>query len=398
VRLAVPATEASGAIRIAPVKGALDKRRFLSLVDTIYQDDRHWVAPLRVEVAKLLSPRKNPFFDDGEARFWLAWRGRQVVGRISAQINHSHLKLHRDETGHFGFLEAIDDQAVFDALLATAENWLRGRGMRRIAGPYSLSINDEVGVLISGFDSSPTVMMAHAPAYYAERVTQAGYRKIKDLHAYRLDLRAVNEVREQRLHRAAALVRADGRVTTRRLDAAAFDADMRLLLDIYNDAWEGNWGFLPVTEREARALIASVRPVIRPDLTVIAMIDGKAAAMAVALPDINELISDLGGRLFPFDWIKLLWRLKRGRPKSARVILAGVRKAYQDSIASGAMISLMLDDLLTAARAIGLEMVEFSWILEDNVSATAISRAGAPLSKVYRIYAKDLAATPAPAD
>ncbi len=392
------ATDATGAIRIAPVKDALGKRRFLSLVDTIYKDDRHWVAPLRIEVAKLLSPRKNPFFDDGEACFWLAWRGERVVGRISAQINHSHLKLHRDETGHFGFLEAIDDQAVFDALLATAENWLRERGMRRIAGPYSLSINDEVGVLISGFDSSPTVMMAHAPAYYAERLTQAGYRKIKDLHAYRLDVRAVNEVREQRMRRSAALVRSEGRVTTRCLDADDFDADMRLILDIYNDGWEGNWGFLPVTEREARAVIAAVKPAIRPELAVIAMIDGKPAAMAVALPDINELISDLGGRLFPIGWIKLLWRLKRARPKSARVILAGVRKAYQDSIASGAMISLMLDDLLKAGRAMGLEMFEFSWILEDNVSAIAISRAGAPLSKVYRIYAKDLGGSPAQAD
>ncbi len=387
---AAPAVADVDPIRITPVRGFLDRQRFLNVTDLIYRNDPHWIAPLRTEVSKLLSRRKNPFFERGEACFWLARQGGRVVGRISAQINHAHLDIHHDETGHFGFLEAIDDQAVFDALLATAEAWIRGRGMRRAVGPYSLSLNDEAGVLISGFDSPAMVMMAHAPPYYAIRLERAGYRKIKDLHAYRLDLRELDDATLQRVERATERLRSEGRLTVRSVDKDNFDAEIRQLLDVYNDAWQGNWGFLPVTEREALSIIAAVKPILKPDQAIFALIDGKPEAILVALPNINELMFDLRGRLFPFGWIKLLWRLKYTAPKSARVFLAGVRQIYRDSIVSGALMSLMLREIVKALRGAGVETVEFSWILEDNAASLAISRSGAVLSKVYRVYVKEL--------
>ena len=377
-------------IRVTPVLGVRDLKRFLDVTDRIYDGDPHWIPPLRTEVSKLLDRRKNPFFQRGEACFWLAWRGKRVVGRISAQVNRAHLDLHHDETGNFGFLEAIDDQAVFDALLATAEAWVRERGMRRIVGPYSLSLNDEAGVLVQGFESAPMVMMAHSPSYYARRLKAAGYHKIKDLYAYRLTLQDLDLVNLQRLQRATERLRSEGRIAVRCLDKSRFDDEMRLILDVYNDAWRDNWGFLPVTEREAQSLIAAVKPVIRPEQAIFALIDGKAEAILVGLPNINEFIADLGGRLLPLGWIKLLWRLKRSAPKSVRVFLAGVRQTYRGSIVSGALTSLMLLEIEKALRKTGVESVEFSWILEDNAASLAISRSGATLSKVYRVYAKDV--------
>jgi hypothetical protein len=378
------------AIRITPVETARDIRRFLNVPDLVYRNDPHWVPPLRMEVTKLLNRRKNPFFDHGEACFWLAWRDGRPVGRISAQINQLHLDIHKDATGHFGFLEAIDDQDVFDTLLATAESWLHAKGMRRAVGPYSLSLNDEAGVLVSGFDSPPMVMMAHSPAYYGARLEAAGYRKIKDLHAYRLAAKDLDPDVFGRLERATAKLRSEGRIEVRRIDMTRFDEEVRLALDIYNDAWKDNWGFLPVTEREAVTLIASVKPVIRPEHFIFALVDGKAQAILLGIPNINTAIADLGGRLLPFGWAKLLWRLKRVPVKSARVFLAGVRSAYRNSVVSGALMSLMLREIEKGFRETNIELIEFSWILEDNLASAAIARSGATLSKVYRVYAKDL--------
>lgn len=377
-------------IRVTPVETARDVKRFLDVPHLVYGGDPHWVPPLRLEVTKLLNRRQNPFFEHGEACFWLAWRGDRPVGRISAQVNRLHLDIHKDATGHFGFFEAIDDQEIFDALLATAEAWLRDRGLRHAVGPYSLSLNDEAGVLVSGFDTPPMVMMAHSPAYYGGRIEAAGYRKIKDLHAYRLTVRDFDPSVLGRLERATARLRSEGRIAVRRIDMSRFDAEVRLALDVYNDAWKDNWGFLPVTEREAVTLIAAVKPVIRAEHFIFALIDGRAEAILIAIPNINEAIADLGGRLLPFGWVKLLWRLKRVPAKSARVFLAGVRSAYRDSVVSGALMSLTLREIEKGFRETGIELVEFSWILEGNLASAAIARYGAKLSKVYRVYVKDL--------
>ncbi|HJY51272.1 MAG TPA: dATP pyrophosphohydrolase, partial [Stellaceae bacterium] len=219
------------------LRGRRDRHRFVDLPYRLHRDDPNWVPPLRRDVHRVLDRRRNPFFDHGEACFWLAWRDGIPVGRISAQINHLHLETHRDETGNFGLLEAIDDQAVFAALQRAAENWLRERGMRRILGPYSLSMNDDIGVLVSGFETPPMVGMPYTPPYYADRLGAAGYAKAKDLFALRVTLADIVTRHLYQLERVTARLRAEGRIAVRSLDPARFAEEMRLALDIYNEAW-----------------------------------------------------------------------------------------------------------------------------------------------------------------
>ena len=385
------ASAKSSPIEVNELRGWRDRKRFVDLPYRLHRNDPNWVPPLRRDVHRLLDRRRNPFFDHGEACFWLAWRDGVPVGRISAQINRLHLETHRDETGNFGLLEAIDDQAVFAALQRAAEDWLRERGMRRIVGPYSLSMNDDIGVMVSGFETPPMVGMPYAPSYYAQRLVGDGYVKIKDLHALRVTLANIVTRHLDQLERVTARLRAEGRIAVRPLDPARFAEEMRLALDIYNEAWTQNWGFLPVTEREARQIIDQLAPVLPPQSVVFALADGEPAAMLVALPNLNEIVADLDGRLFPINWIKLLWRLRFRKPKSARVMLTGVRQRYRRSALSMALVTMMLAEILDAARRANIEMVEFSWILEDNKpSLEGCHAIGAQLDKLYRIYAKTL--------
>jgi hypothetical protein len=378
-------------IEVKALRGRRDRKRFVDLPYRLRRDDPNWVPPLRKDVHRLLDRKRNPFFDHGEACFWLAWRDGKPVGRISAQINHRHLEAHRDETGNFGMIEAVDDQAVFAALQRVAENWLRERGMRRILGPYSLSMNDDIGVLVSGFDTPPMVGMPYTPPYYAKHLSAEGYMKVKDVHALRVALADIVTKHIAQLESVTARLRAEGRIAVRHLDPAVFAAEMRLALDIYNEAWTQNWGFLPVTEREAKQIIDQLAPVLPPQGVVFALADGEPAAMVVALPNLNEIIADLGGRLFPINWLKLLWRLRFRKPKAARVILTGVRPRYRRSALSATLVILMLAEVLNAARRANIETVEFSWILEDNKpSLDGVHAIGAQLDKLYRIYAKAL--------
>jgi len=378
-------------VEVVPLRGRRDAARFVSLPYELHRTEPNWIPPLRRDVRRLIDRRSNPFFDHGEACFFLAWRDGKPVGRISAQVNRLHLANHHDETGHFGFLEAVDDPAVFAALLNAAEKWLRERGFRRIVGPYSPSMNDEIGVLVRGFDSPPMVGMPYTPAYYPDRLAAAGYSKAKDVHALRLRVPDVISSQVKQVERVTARLRADGRIGVRSADGARFAEEMRLAVDIYNEAWTDNWGFLPVTEREARQLIDQLAPVLPPEGVVFGLADGAAAAMVVALPNLNELLADLNGRLFPVNWISLLWRLRFRKPKGARVLLAGVRRRYRGSSLSATLVALMLANLLEVGRRSGIELVEFSWILEDNTASLEGCYAlGAQLDKVYRIYGKML--------
>jgi hypothetical protein len=379
------------AVEVVALRGSGDRRRFVDFPYRLHRGDPNWIPPLRRDIQALLDRRRNPFFDHGEAAFWQAWRDGKPVGRISAQVNRLHLESHHDETGNFGMLEAVNDPAVFVALLDTAESWLRERGMRRVVGPYNLSMNDEIGVLVSGFDSPPMVGMPHAPAYYAERLEEVGYAKAKDLHALRVSVGELITEHLEQVERVTAQLRAAGRIGQRFLDPKRFAEEMRLALDIYNDAWVDNWGFLPVGEREAKALIEQLAPILPPQGVIFGLVDGEAAAMLVALPDLNELLVDLNGRLFPLGWAKLLWRLRFRRPKGARIILAGVRRRYRGSALSMALVTLMMGTLLRVGQERDTEMVEMSWILEDNkASLDGCLAIGARLAKLYRIYGKNL--------
>jgi hypothetical protein len=381
----------AGPIVVRELRGRRDRNRFVDLPYRLHRNDPNWVPPLRQDVHRLLDRKRNPFFDHGEACFWLAWRDGVPVGRISAQINHRHLETHRDETGNFGLLEAVDDRAVFAALQDVAENWLRQRGMRRILGPYSLSMNDDIGVLLSGFDTPPMVGMPYTPPYYAKRLAETGYIKAKDVHALRATVADLVARHSVQLEGVTARLRAQGLVAVRHLDPARFAEEVRLALDIYNEAWTQNWGFLPVSEREANQIITQLAPVLPPQGVVFALADGEPAAMLVALPNLNEILADLNGRLFPINWLKLLWRLRFRKPKAARVMLTGVRPRYRGSALSATLVILMLAEVLNFARRENLETLEFSWILEDNKpSLDGCHAIGAQLDKLYRIFAKPL--------
>jgi len=378
-------------ITVTEVVTRRDFRHFLDVPHLVYRDDPNWVAPLHSEVRKVLDRRRNPFFDHGEARYWLAWRGGTPVGRISAQVNRLHLETHHDATGNFGFLEAVDDPAVFEALLGTAEAWIKAHGLARILGPYSLSMNDEIGVLVSGFSDPPVIAMTHAPPYYGPRLEAAGYAKAKDLYAFRFEIDEARNRSIVELLQHAARINREGRVRVRHIDMRRFEAEMRAGIAVYNDGWSANWGFVPVTPREVTHLLAALKPVINPLGILLGEIDGHIMGLFVAIPDLNELIADLHGKLLPFGWAKLLWRLRTRTPRGGRVMLAGLTRSYQNSALGAATLLWMFADIFKSARELGYRYVEFSWVLEDNARSIALcERYGGQLYKTYRIYQKAL--------
>lgn len=354
----------------------------------LYADDPMWVEPLLFERLQHLDPRKNPFFAHADVAYWMARRDGRPVGRISAQVNRAHLQRHNDATGHFGFLEAEDDPAVFGALLRTAEGWLRDRGLRRILGPFTLSINEESGVLVEGFDTPPCFMMGHAPPYYAPRLEAAGYAKAKDLIAYAYDTTVDPDPSLVALVERA-FSKHDIRVRT--VDMKRYDEEVRIIFEIFNDAWMDNWGFVPFSPAELDHVAASLKPLLRADDVAIAEINGEAVAMAVSMSNVNEVIADFGGRLLPFNWARLLWRLKVRTPKTARLALMGVRRRYHRSALSAALALGVIHQIRRAHRQRGTLHGELSWVLEDNKpTRRIIEMYGAKPYKLYRLYAKDL--------
>jgi hypothetical protein len=376
-------------LRLEPVSGRAGLTRFIELTRRVYAGDPNWVQPLTLERLDHLNPKKNPFLAAIDARYWIAWRGPEPVGRISAQVNRRHLERYRDATGHFGFLDAVDDPAVFAAVLSTAEGWLKEQGMCRIAGPFSLSINDECGLLIEGFDTPPSMMMGHARPYFARHVEASGYRKAKDLIAYDCDVAAPWPPATQRL--LDRLRRMPG-VRIRPLDMKRYGEEIKTICRIFNDAWAENWGFIPFGDEEAQYLAKSLRPLINPGSFAIGELDGEPVAMTATVPNLNEAIRDLDGRLLPLGWAKLLWRLKVKGVKTGRMPLMGVVRRLQGT-PKGAALALGVIDAVKSYHAVrGYERAELSWILEDNEAVKDVVQAvgGVPYKR-YRIYEKALA-------
>lgn len=377
-------------LSLRPLRGKQDRKRFLALPWRIFADDPHWVPPLLLERSMHIDPKQNPFFQHAEAEFWIAYRGAQPVGRISAQVNRESLAYRKDATGNFGFLDAIDDPEVFAALLGEAEGWLKAKGMARATGPFTLSINDESGLLVEGFESRPYFMMGHAKPYYGRHIEAAGYRKAVDLFAYVFGID-----QDPIAPSARPLIRRlekDPSVAFRGLRKAQTVEDVRAILTIFNDAWSENWGFVPFTEAEVLQLAKDLKLLIRPEYLCIAEVEGEPAAFAVVLPNLNAAIADLDGRLLPFGWAKLLYRLKVAGVKSARMPLMGVRKRYQGTPMGGALAFAVIDRLHQVCRKGGFEEIELSWVLEENRSTRRIIEAGqSRLHKTYRVYEKELA-------
>lgn len=375
----------AAAVTIVPVADRGTEKAFLNLPGRLYAGDPHWIAPLRFE-QRLRIFGKNPFFEHAEHQAWLAVRDGVAVGRITAQIDKLYEDYHPGKVGYFGMLEAENDEAIFTALLETAENWLRDRGIREIQGPFNLSINEEVGLLVDGFDSPPFIMMGHAPAYYGKRLEKLGYGKVKDMYTYTISPDFASPKVMTRL-----VAKAASGVVVRPLDRKRKDEEFELLRDIFNDAWSRNWGFVPFTAPEFAELAKTLALVLDDDNVQIAELDGRPVAFIVVLPNINEAARDLDGRLLPFGWARLLWRLKVRRPKTARVPLMGVRKEFQHSVLGPALAFLVIDAVRVGLVNRGVENVEMGWILEDNSGMrNIIESIGGVEYKKYRVYGKQL--------
>lgn len=382
-----PASSGLVPLRIVAVDGRSALDRFISIPNKIFEDDPAWISPLFIERRLHLSPRSNPYFQHARWQAWIAWRGQEPVGRISAQVDDLHLERYADATGFFGMLDAEDRAETFAALLRTAEDWLREQGIRRVRGPFNLSINEEMGVLVEGFETPPVFMMGHARPYYGRHIESSGYQKARDVFAYMSppDF-SPPPVMQRLIDRAARSVR------VRPLDRKRFSDEIALLRDIFNDAWAENWGFLPFTEAEFQELGRNLRMLVDPELIQIAEVDGEAAAFIVALPNINEAIRGLGGRLFPMGWLKFLWRLKVRFPLSARVPLMGVRRRYQHTRIGPGLAFLIIDAVRAQLHRRGVKQVELSWVLEDNAGMRSIIESvGGHAYKRYRVYERQLA-------
>jgi len=371
-------------LSVDPVRTRADWRDFFSAARLCQGDDPNWIEPLRLERKSQWSPG-HPFFQHAHACAFVARREGRVVGSISAQVDSLRSADAGRKVGWFGQLEALDDPAVFEALFGAALDWLRAQGCELVQGPFDLGVNQGCGLLVEGRERPPMVMMNHAPACYAEHIEALGFKKAMDLFAYLLPPDFEAPPAMHRLTRRLA-----PKMRLRPLDFSRFDQELTLLRDIFNDAWSRNWGFVPLTEPEFQAMGRELRQVIRPTYTCVAEIDGEAAGFIVALPNVNELIADLDGRLLPLGWARLLWRLKRRQARTARVPLMGVRRRFQRGPMGAAISFAMIDRIRHPLHADGINQVELSWILETNQGMNSmIESMGGDLYKRYRLYQRD---------
>lgn len=374
-----------GTVVVRPVTNYREMGMFIDIPWRIYADDPMWVPPLRLE-RRLHFSRFNPFFKHGEWQAWIAYRNNQPVGRISAQIDQLHRERYGADTGHFGLLEGIDDTEVFAALVRTAEEWLAARHTRHISGPFNLSINQECGVLVEGFDTPPMVMMPHSRAWYGKLLEEQGYQPLKDLLAYWAEI-------DHKMPRLMSNVieRFSKQVRLRKLRRDKFDEEMEILRDIFNDAWSENWGFVPFTEAEFAELGSSLRLLVPDEFIQIAEVDGRPAAFMAGLPNLNEIFAELNGSLFPFGWIRMIKYLKSRGVRTGRIPLMGVRKQFQSSPIGMALAIMVIDAPRQAGLSRGIQAVELSWILEDNKAMRGIlDYLGCRQYKRYRIFGKTL--------
>ncbi|MEO1206023.1 MAG: hypothetical protein AAFV45_06800 [Pseudomonadota bacterium] len=374
-------------LTIKPVDGANDVDDWLEAQARVYADDPAWIAPLRMAEKERISPKHNPFFSFGRAQLFVAYQNGAPVGRISAHINDAALKHSDQTTGHFGFFECIDDPQAAHGLLDAAAKWLKQQGMAAVAGPFSFSINEDLGLLVEGYEVPPALMSSHARPWMARHAEDWGLRKAIDLFAYRMKPSEPPEV----LTRLAALASRDPKITVRPMDMSNYTRDVQLIFDIYNDAWSENWGFIPFSDQEIAKLGKEMRPIMRGKFGRFVELDGEPVAMIIVLPDINRVIAPFHGRLLPLNWAKLGLEIMRDRWTTARVPLLGIRKTHRRPQVAAALLSLLVAEVLELGRSYDLDWVEFSWVLETNTAMTRLAEeiAGPPC-RVYRMYEREI--------
>jgi len=370
----------AGKIDIRIVQSSKDMMTFIKFPWKIYRDDPHWVPPLLMDRKKFLNRRKNPFFKENPTEFYLAYRNGEVVGRIAAIVNHLHNEYHKDKTGFFGFLEAVNDRAVFEALLNTAKVWLRERGLESMMGPMNPSTNDEVGFLLEGFDSPPFVMMTHTPPYYIEQMEALGYEKAKDLLAFMISESSLKN--PAKLTRVSKAIRKKYPVKIRSVDLKHFGEELERVRQVYNDAWAPNWGFVPMTTAEFDFVANDFKQIINPNLVLIGEYEDQPVGFLLALPDYNQVFAKIrNGRLLPFGIFTFL--LNKSKINRIRVVTLGIVKKFQ-LLGFGA---LFYEEIIKRGLAEGFKTAEMSWVLEDNdLMIKAAKLLGGHVHKKYRIY------------
>ncbi|HEX8360070.1 MAG TPA: hypothetical protein VF613_08185 [Longimicrobium sp.] len=379
---AVPST----ALRVREVPRGESLRPFIDLAWKVNARDPQWVPPLRMALEAALDRKKHPFHLHADVAYFLAERGKEVVGRIAAIVNHRHNEFHEDRVGFFGLFEAVDDPAVARALVDAAAGWVKARGMDTLRGPVNLSTNEEVsspGVLVEGFDTPPTVTMSHNPPYYGALLEGAGLAKSMDLLAYWIG----SAVPPERLVRGVErMTRREG-VTLRSLRMKHLDEEVRIIQEVYNSAWSRNWGFVPMTDEEFAYLAKDMKSVVDPDLCMIAEKEGRPVGFSLTLPNLNEALRHLpDGKLFPFGLFKFLWH--RRKIGSARIMTLGLRPELQTSSGIGAAMYLRT---FQVAGEKGYNTGEASWILENNLlMRQALEKVGFEQYKTYRVYDRAL--------
>ncbi|MDF8333583.1 N-acetyltransferase [Novosphingobium cyanobacteriorum] len=380
-------------VTVTPVATKAERKEFVDLAYRMNAGDPSWVPPLRMEAMELVTPGKNPFFEHADVQLFLARRAGKTVGRISAHIDHLAVAMDPEQgmgpgTGNWGLLEA-EDEAVAQALIGRAEDWLRKKGMTRVLAPISMSIWEEPGQLTKGFDHPPTVMMGHQPERYNTYIKALGYQPAKTLLTYELDITKDFPPLIQRIIQSGEK---NAKIRIRNVDRSRFDEEAALILDILNDAWSDNWGFVPFTDTEIKYAGKKFKPIVREDLIMVAEYEGEPVAFMMTLPDLNEALKPMGGKLFPFNWAKLLLWLRNPRVRTMRVPLMGVRKKLQASRLASQLAFMMIEYIRrNSISRYGATRGEIGWILEDNQGMVAIADAiDSRVNKEYEIYAKAL--------
>jgi GNAT superfamily N-acetyltransferase len=378
---------------IRPVETKKDRKIFIDLPFRLYADDPHWVPPLKSEALGLITPEKNGWFSHAKAQLFLAEEDGRVVGRISAHIDTLALTMPPEQgfgpgVGQWGLMEA-ERQDIFQALLARAEEWLREQGMTRALGPISMSIWEEPGLLIDGYDHPPTIMMGHAKREYRGWIEWANYRPIKQLMTYEVDVTKQFPPIVQRIIKSGEK---NARITVRNVDKSKFEEEAAIILSILNDAWRDNWGFVPLTPPEIKDVGVKLKPIVFNDLIRIAELDGKPVAFMITLPDLNEAIKPLNGSLLPFGWVKLLWWLRKPKVRTVRVPLMGVVKELQASRMASQLAFMMIEYIRRASvEHYDAKRAEIGWILEDNQGMRSIAETiESRVNKVYQVYERTL--------
>ncbi len=379
---APPFAQPAKDVAVSVAATALERDRFIRFQWEIYRGDPNWVAPLLMERHEFLDPTRNPFFRHADVALFLATRGGKAVGRIAAIEDRNYNAFHGCKTAAFGLFECLDDPGVAAALFAAARDWARWRGLGSLVGPMSFSSNQEFGLLVDGFDGPPYVMMPYNPRYYADLFAACGLRKAKDLYAYE---RSAKVAPPERFVRVADKVRAHAGVVLRSVDMQDFDAEVARIKGIYNSAWEKNWGFVPMTDAEFDRLARDLRPLVRPELCLLAEDEGEPVAFSLTVPDANQALKRVGGRLtsygLPLGLAKLLWYQKR--ISRVRLIALGIKEGWRRR----GLDAVLIVETIRRADRLGYEGGEISWTLEDNdLINRAIEGAGAQRSRVYRVF------------